>query len=188
MPDPKPCPELWDAINEYVAACGGFPDRCVYGNLTRQQAVAKIEKLWNLRDPDPRLEACQPTEATMVKRRECDVGYGSEVIRMVELRDGERILSAEEWSRVSMLIRACGTSKDRVVLHALSCLRNDLLDAARMSADKLDRLRRMALDTIPEDRISPEFAVSTAKALQARVLELEQQLAIAACRGKGEGT
>lgn len=35
--------KLWDAINEYAKACGGSPDRCVYGNTVRQGAVTVIE-------------------------------------------------------------------------------------------------------------------------------------------------
>lgn len=41
--DKKP---LWDAINQYVKACGGDPSsKTCYGNLLRQQAVVDIEKI-----------------------------------------------------------------------------------------------------------------------------------------------
>ena len=36
--------ELWDAINDYVKACGGDPGKHVYGNLTRMDAVAAVER------------------------------------------------------------------------------------------------------------------------------------------------
>lgn len=36
---------LWDAINQYVEACGGEPHRLVYGNTRRQRCVVEIEKL-----------------------------------------------------------------------------------------------------------------------------------------------
>jgi len=36
---------LWDAINQYVEACGGEPHRHVYGNTRRQRCVVAIEKL-----------------------------------------------------------------------------------------------------------------------------------------------
>jgi len=35
--------KLWDAINEYVIACGGDPSSRVYGNTSRMNAVAKVE-------------------------------------------------------------------------------------------------------------------------------------------------
>jgi len=37
--------DLWAAINEYVYACEGNPEQNVYGNLSRQEAVVKVEKL-----------------------------------------------------------------------------------------------------------------------------------------------
>lgn len=36
---------LWDAINAYTEACGGDPSKHVYGNTTRQKAVAEVERL-----------------------------------------------------------------------------------------------------------------------------------------------
>jgi hypothetical protein len=36
---------LWDLINAYVVSCGGDPSKHVYGNTTRQRAVAAIERL-----------------------------------------------------------------------------------------------------------------------------------------------
>jgi hypothetical protein len=36
---------LWDAINEYTVACRGQPDRFVYGNTTRMNAVSKVEQI-----------------------------------------------------------------------------------------------------------------------------------------------
>lgn len=33
---------LWDAINRYVMACRGDPSKHVYGNTTRQKAVAEV--------------------------------------------------------------------------------------------------------------------------------------------------
>lgn len=36
---------LWDAINEYVKSCGGDPSKRVYGNTTRQRAVAGVERV-----------------------------------------------------------------------------------------------------------------------------------------------
>ena len=36
---------LWDAINEYVAACGGDSSKRVYGNTSRQRAVAAVERV-----------------------------------------------------------------------------------------------------------------------------------------------
>jgi len=47
--------ELWDAINDYVRSCYGDPDSHVHGNTSRQDAVVRIEELWNRRAPDPRL-------------------------------------------------------------------------------------------------------------------------------------
>lgn len=35
---------LWNAINRYVAACHGSPDKFAYGNSERQRAVASCEK------------------------------------------------------------------------------------------------------------------------------------------------
>lgn len=34
---------LWDAIHDYVIACGGDPSKHVYGNTTRQRAVVAVE-------------------------------------------------------------------------------------------------------------------------------------------------
>lgn len=34
---------LWDAIDDYVRACGGDPSKHVYGNTTRQRAVVAVE-------------------------------------------------------------------------------------------------------------------------------------------------
>lgn len=42
--------ELWDAINDY-----GDPGSHVHGNTSRQDAVVRIEEIWNRRAPDPRL-------------------------------------------------------------------------------------------------------------------------------------
>lgn len=36
---------LWDAINAYAVACGGSPDKHVYGNTSRMRAVSSIERL-----------------------------------------------------------------------------------------------------------------------------------------------
>lgn len=36
---------LWDAINQYVEACGGHPHYLVYGNTRRQRAVVDVEAL-----------------------------------------------------------------------------------------------------------------------------------------------
>ncbi len=33
---------LWDAINRYVVTCGGAPDKHVYGNTSRQNAVVEV--------------------------------------------------------------------------------------------------------------------------------------------------
>lgn len=35
---------LWDAINEYVKTCGVHPDERIYGNTSRQLAVALVER------------------------------------------------------------------------------------------------------------------------------------------------
>ena len=37
--------DLWHWINEYVRICGGDPDKNVYANVHRQEAVARIENL-----------------------------------------------------------------------------------------------------------------------------------------------
>lgn len=37
--------QLWFAIHKYVIACGGRPDKNVYGNRLRQEAVVEIERL-----------------------------------------------------------------------------------------------------------------------------------------------
>lgn len=37
--------ELWAAINHYAVSCGGSPATRVYGNETRQRAVARIERV-----------------------------------------------------------------------------------------------------------------------------------------------
>ena len=37
--------ELWRLINDYAEACGGKPDKFVYGNTRRSDAVAKIMEL-----------------------------------------------------------------------------------------------------------------------------------------------
>lgn len=37
--------QLWDAIHEYVVACGGTPGERTYGNTRRQIAVAEVEAL-----------------------------------------------------------------------------------------------------------------------------------------------
>lgn len=34
--------KLWDAINDYVVACGGDPGSHVYGNIPRMNAVAEV--------------------------------------------------------------------------------------------------------------------------------------------------
>jgi hypothetical protein len=34
---------LWDAIDDYVRACGCDPNKHVYGNTTRQRAVVAVE-------------------------------------------------------------------------------------------------------------------------------------------------
>lgn len=34
---------LWDAINRYVISCGGNPDKHVYGNTRRMEAVTAVE-------------------------------------------------------------------------------------------------------------------------------------------------
>lgn len=36
---------LWDAINEYAAACGADTSKRVYGNTRRQSAVAKVDNI-----------------------------------------------------------------------------------------------------------------------------------------------
>jgi hypothetical protein len=45
----KPCmawrTELWDAINQYVVACGGDPSKHVYGNVPRMNAVEDVESI-----------------------------------------------------------------------------------------------------------------------------------------------
>ena len=33
---------LWDAINRYVVACGGDPEKAVYGNTSRMKAVVDV--------------------------------------------------------------------------------------------------------------------------------------------------
>lgn len=35
--------ELWNAIHEYVIACGGDPSKHVYGNARRMNAVVRVE-------------------------------------------------------------------------------------------------------------------------------------------------
>lgn len=35
--------KLWDAVNEYVIACGGDPGKHVYGNTPRAAAVVGVE-------------------------------------------------------------------------------------------------------------------------------------------------
>jgi hypothetical protein len=37
--------KLWDAINRYVAACGGDASKRVYGNAPRMRAVADVERV-----------------------------------------------------------------------------------------------------------------------------------------------
>jgi len=37
--------DLWKVINEYVYACEGNPEQNVHGNLSRQEAVVKIEQM-----------------------------------------------------------------------------------------------------------------------------------------------
>jgi hypothetical protein len=37
--------QLWEAVNRYVRACGGDPGAHVYGNTSRQRAVADIERI-----------------------------------------------------------------------------------------------------------------------------------------------
>ena len=34
---------LWNAINDYVRACGGDPSKHVYGNTPRMDAVCRVE-------------------------------------------------------------------------------------------------------------------------------------------------
>lgn len=36
---------LWDAINKYTVACRGKPDKYVYGNTTRMDAVSEVERI-----------------------------------------------------------------------------------------------------------------------------------------------
>lgn len=36
---------LWDAINEYTVSCRGNPEKYVYGNTSRMNAVVKIENI-----------------------------------------------------------------------------------------------------------------------------------------------
>jgi len=36
---------LWKAIHKYVRACGGDPNKLVYGNRDRMNAVVKIERI-----------------------------------------------------------------------------------------------------------------------------------------------
>ena len=43
MSNPARTVALWDAINEYVEACGGDPSRHVYGNTRRMAAVVRVE-------------------------------------------------------------------------------------------------------------------------------------------------
>jgi len=47
--------KLWDAINRYVIACGGDPSKHVYGNTTRQRAVAEVEQV--VRDVELKADA-----------------------------------------------------------------------------------------------------------------------------------
>lgn len=47
---------LWEAINRYCVACGGFPATRVYGNGERQHAVVAVEKA-----------VCETTENAMRK-------------------------------------------------------------------------------------------------------------------------
>lgn len=35
--------DLWNYINEYAVTVGGRPDRHVYGNVSRQMAVCRVE-------------------------------------------------------------------------------------------------------------------------------------------------
>lgn len=46
MPDPlsELRVRLWDAINNYATTCGGDPSAHVYGNTSRQKAVAEVER------------------------------------------------------------------------------------------------------------------------------------------------
>lgn len=41
-PAPQWMVELWDAINRYVATCGGDASKHVYGNTARQREVANV--------------------------------------------------------------------------------------------------------------------------------------------------
>lgn len=37
--------DLWNEVNKYAATCGGEPDKHVYGNLPRMQAVVAVEEV-----------------------------------------------------------------------------------------------------------------------------------------------
>jgi len=37
--------KLWEAIQKYVRACGGDPEKHVYGNTGRMDSVTEIEQL-----------------------------------------------------------------------------------------------------------------------------------------------
>lgn len=37
--------DLWDAVADYVRACRGNPNKHVYGNTPRQEAVARIDNI-----------------------------------------------------------------------------------------------------------------------------------------------
>lgn len=36
---------MWDAINEYVIACGGDPSKRAHGNIPRMNAVASVDRI-----------------------------------------------------------------------------------------------------------------------------------------------
>jgi len=44
--------ELWEAIHEYVVACGGDPTKHIYGNTNAMDAVIKIENICFNQDDD----------------------------------------------------------------------------------------------------------------------------------------
>ena len=54
----EPRVALWEAINRYVVACGGDPDRAVHGNIKRMQAVVDVEMA---ADQKPSIEARSET-------------------------------------------------------------------------------------------------------------------------------
>ena len=64
---------LWDAINAYVQACGADPSKHVYGNTTRQRAVAEVERFINERTVEARVVGVAEGRAFARRERVTDM-------------------------------------------------------------------------------------------------------------------